>query len=84
MKNQEREGCGLCLGLSFYSSGTETVAVLKLAEDSLALIRAGAAQNPNKPIINVTKSSFHLTLSPTPTHPAYVGMPLKSPFHFPK
>lgn len=31
MKIQEREDCGLYLGLNFYMSGTQTVAVLKLA-----------------------------------------------------
>lgn len=30
MKNQEREDYGLYLGLNFYMSGTQTVAVLKL------------------------------------------------------
>lgn len=63
MKNQEREDCGLYLGMEFYMSGIETEWwCWRCLQDLLALIGAGVAQCPNKSIIHMTNSSFCLIL----------------------
>ena len=69
MKNQEREDCGLYLGMEFYTSGTETEHwCWSCLQDLLALIWAAVAQGPNKHIIHMTNSSFCLGLRLHP-HP---------------
>lgn len=63
MKNQEREDCGLYLGMEFYTSGTETEQwCWSCLQDLLALFWAAVAQCPNKHIIHMTNSSFCLVL----------------------
>lgn len=81
MKNQEREDCGLYLGMEFYVSGIETEWwCWSCLQDLLALIGAGVAQYPNKYIIHMTNSSFCLILS-SPTWSTYMEMLVKPSSH---